>query len=452
MAGERIGRYLIFDEIAAGGMATVHLGRLEGDVGFSRTVAFKRLHPQFAKEPDFVSMFLDEARLAARISHPNVVQTLDVVAQDGALVLVMEYVRGESLAALLRTCRQRDVRPPPEVALAIACGALHGLHAAHEATDANGAPLGLVHRDVSPHNVLVGTDGVARMLDFGIAKAVSQLHTTRDGELKGKLAYMAPEQLEGEEATRRSDVYSAALVLWEALSARRCFEGDTLGAVVGQIRAGVAKPSTVADVPPEVDTIVAKGSAFDPNDRYPTARAMALDLEKLAQATASKVGAWVEELAADTLAARAQVIAKLERGEEANHAPVVSEGPVTGSMPVPIEPRAAAKRRITRERRILGAIAASVLGLGVGAYLWLAPARPPPPPPTESKEDPIADDPPEPSSTPSSITPAPTLAPPRESAKPASGVRRSTSPAKNCDPPFSLGPNGMKIPKPECFD
>src|SRR5262245_51026591 len=169
-----IGRYALHGELASGGMATVHLGRLLGPVGFSRTVAIKRLHAQYAQDPEFVSMFLDEARLAARIRHPNVVPTLDVVATSGELFLVMEYVPGESLSRLARAARDRMERMPPRIVSAIMSGVLHGLHAAHEAKSERGEPLGIVHRDVSPQNVLVGTDGVARVLDFGVAKAAGR--------------------------------------------------------------------------------------------------------------------------------------------------------------------------------------------------------------------------------------------------------------------------------------
>src|SRR5579863_8618035 len=198
-------------------MATVHIGRLIGPVGFSRTVAIKRLHPQHAKEPDFVSMFLDEARLAARIRHPNVVPTLDVVATEGELFVVMDYVPGESLSRLAAATFAAGARFPLRAVVSIMAGSLHGLHAAHEAKSERGEPLGIVHRDVSPQNILVGIDGVARVLDFGVAKAAGRLHTTREGELKGKLAYMAPEQLETGTLTRQSDVYAAAVVLWETL-------------------------------------------------------------------------------------------------------------------------------------------------------------------------------------------------------------------------------------------
>ncbi|MGH7280352.1 MAG: serine/threonine-protein kinase, partial [Polyangiaceae bacterium] len=232
-----MGRYALYAEIASGGMATVHFGRLLGPVGFSRTVAIKRLHPQFAKDPEFVSMFLDEARLAARIRHPNVVPTLDVVATQGELFLVIDYVQGESLSKLVRGARGRGQRVPPRIVATILSGSLHGLHAAHEARNERGEPLNIVHRDISPQNILVGTDGVARVLDFGVAKAAGRIQTTREGQLKGKLAYMAPEQLSGD-VSRKTDVYAAAVVLWEALTGRRLFTGENEAAILGKVISG----------------------------------------------------------------------------------------------------------------------------------------------------------------------------------------------------------------------
>src|ERR1041384_2481439 len=175
-----IDRYAIYDQVAAGGMAVVHLGRLLGQAGFSRTVAIKRLHPQFASDPDFVAMFLDEARLAVRVQHPNVVAPLDVLVEDGELLVVMEYISGETLAGLLRCMAPQDHAPAPVLASVLA-DALHGLHAAHEAKAEDGGPLDIVHRDVSPHNIIVGLDGVARVLDFGVAKAAMRSPLTKEG-------------------------------------------------------------------------------------------------------------------------------------------------------------------------------------------------------------------------------------------------------------------------------
>jgi serine/threonine-protein kinase len=178
-----LGRYAVYGEIASGGMATVHLGRLQGPAGFSRTVAIKRLHPQRARDPEFVAMMLDEARLAAGIRHPNVVSTLDVVASDGELFLVMDYVEGESLARLLKQSRAIGERVPLPIVSSIVTGMLWGLHAAHETKADDGTPLDIVHRDVSPQNVLVGIDGVARVVDFGVAKASRRVQGTESGQL-----------------------------------------------------------------------------------------------------------------------------------------------------------------------------------------------------------------------------------------------------------------------------
>src|SRR5580698_1424454 len=180
-----VGRYAIYGKIASGGMASVHFGRLIGGAGFSRTVAIKRLHPHLAEDPEVLSTIIDEARLAARIHHPHVVATLDVVSTGTDLLLVMEDIRGEALSRLMKLEAARGRRIPLPITAAIVVGSLHGLHAAHEATSDHGVPLGIVHRDVSPQNILVGVDGLARVIDFGVAKAAGRLQTTREGELKG---------------------------------------------------------------------------------------------------------------------------------------------------------------------------------------------------------------------------------------------------------------------------
>jgi eukaryotic-like serine/threonine-protein kinase len=310
------GRYALYAEIASGGMATVHIGRLMGTAGFSRTVAIKRLLPQLARDPDFVAMFMDEARVAARIRHPNVVPTLDVLAADGQLLLVMEYVHGESLGRLLRALRAEKKRVPPSIASAILCGVLHGLHAAHEAKSEDGEPLGIVHRDVSPQNVLVGIDGVARVLDFGIAKAAGRVQTTREGNVKGKFAYMAPEQMGGGTVGRAADVYAASVVLWETLTGERLFDADTEGQLAIRVMQGATRPpsSIAKEVSSALDAVVLRGLAVDPNVRYATARDMGTALEKACPpATAMAVGAWVESVAAVGLSARARAVTEIEK-------------------------------------------------------------------------------------------------------------------------------------------
>lgn len=311
-------RCTVLGELAAGGMATVQLGRLSGAAGFSRRVAIKTLHAHFAKDPDFLAMFLDEARLSGRIQHPNAVQVLDVIATGDDLHLVMEYVEGETVSKLARLSRERGERLPVEVAVAILIGALEGLHAAHEARSVDGTPLQLVHRDVSPQNILVGVDGLARILDFGIAKAVGRMQSTRSDQLKGKLAYMAPEQLGREPLDRRTDVFAAGIVLWELLTARRLFHADD---EVATFRRALA-----ADVPPprqlvpgldeRLEQVVLKALARQPGERFQTARDFAAALEMLQIAASPRdLALWVEATAAESLLARAQRIAELEAGQ-----------------------------------------------------------------------------------------------------------------------------------------
>ncbi len=237
MKQKRYGRYETLRLIASGGMASVYLGRALGAGGFERLVAIKVMHPHIAHERDFVSMFLDEARLAARIRHPNVVPTLDV-ASDGTFI-VMEYVEGASLFAISRMLREEEgALLPLPVALRIFIDGLEGLGAAHELKGADGELLNIVHRDVSPQNIIVGVDGISRITDFGVAHARSRITSTRGGQLKGKLPYMAPEQLRSEPVDRRTDVYAAGVVLWELLTGAPLFVGDSDAAIACSILDG----------------------------------------------------------------------------------------------------------------------------------------------------------------------------------------------------------------------
>lgn len=338
-APEVVDRYAIHDVIAAGGMATVHLGRLAGVAGFSRTVAIKRMHQHVAQDPDFVSMFLDEARLVARIRHPNVVPTLDVISSDGELFLVMEFVHGESLANLLRgdSVSQPAPRMRPRIAASIATGVLRGLHAAHEAKNERGEPLHIVHRDVSPQNIMVGVDGVPRVLDFGVAKAANRLQTTQKGQLKGKLAYMSPEQVRQADVDRRGDIFSVGAVLWEMLVGRRLYDGGNEMMVMNQLVH--EKPIEPSQADPELapyDAIVMTALQQDPDARFQTARQMAEAIEgAVPLASPSEVGDWVELTAGEALASRATRVAAIESGEMAPaaeaRAEMLSSGDISDS-------------------------------------------------------------------------------------------------------------------------
>lgn len=487
--GWQLGRYLLFDEIGAGGMATVHLGRLIGSAGFARTVAIKRLLPMFAKDPEFVSMFTDEARLASRMRHPNIAASLDVVTAENELFLVMEYIHGESLSRLLRTCAREKRFVPAPIGVAIVAAALTGLHAAHEATSERGEPLGVIHRDVSPQNIMVGTDGVARVLDFGVAKAAGRIQLTRNNEVKGKTAYMPPEQLRGRKIDRRADIYAASVVLWEVLALQRLFAGDTEGDTVGQVlEAEVPPPSRYAPgIPPELDALVLRGLSRDPNQRFSTAIEMASALERtVLLPTPREVGAWVESVGAETLVPRSELVRRIEELDTSAHRPsrkfrVRSEAPTIVDLEPPEMTGFAPKRADdpmptatdvdvapvrSRGRAALLALGA-VACVGVVAFAgWrlshtearqpnepgpttaMSFAASPAPPPTASSEP--APKPAEPVAKPSETSEkrAPRAAPPLRSSRPAPA--RGSRPAPNCDPPYIIDSDGIHIPKPEC--
>jgi serine/threonine protein kinase len=310
-------RYDVYGEIASGGMASVQYGRLFGPRGFSRAVAIKRLHPHLSQDPEFTSMFIDEARLSARLMHANIVHTLDVIEAPGEVALVMEYVHGESLWMLERVCRALAVQVPLRIGCAIMVSVLHGLHAAHETLDDAGQPLLVVHRDVSPQNILIGVDGVPRILDFGIAKAAGRVRDTKSGEIKGKLGYISTEQLQGEEACRRTDVYGAAVVLWEVLTGTLLFDGPNEQAVVKRVLSDqVAPPSQLRpEVPATLDAIVLRGLSRDRAARYATAQEMAVAIERaVGLATQSEVATWLRQVAGDRLDDRMRYLTALQEG------------------------------------------------------------------------------------------------------------------------------------------
>ncbi len=296
-------------------MATVHWGRLTGAEGFARTVAIKRVRRHFGADPEFAAMLVDEARLAARIQHPNVVSVLDVVSQDGELLLVMEYVHGATLAQLIRAARNAGLSMPIGVVSSVMVGLLEGLHAAHESVDERGVPLNLVHRDVSPQNVLVGADGITKVFDFGIAKARARSQVTHGGQIKGKLAYVAPEQLRLGVVDRRADLFAAGAVFWEALVGESPFPGETDLERLASILGGAARPPStrVPGIPRRLDEVVMRALRADPTERFETAREMAEAVEHaVPPASARDTGAWVQAVWGVELAERMRMLRTLE--------------------------------------------------------------------------------------------------------------------------------------------
>ncbi len=284
-AERHLDRFELIAEIASGGMATVYLARLSGVGGFQRFVAIKRLHPHLANDQEFVQMFLDEARLAARLHHPNVVPILEIGMSQQGYYLVMEYVEGDTLARILARSAQAGRMLPPQVSMRVCLDSLQGLHVAHEMKDDDGQPLNIVHRDVSPQNILIGMDGSARITDFGVARATTRLSTTRTGQLKGKLAYMAPEQARGGVVDRRADVFAMGIVTWECLAQKRLFKGegeaDTLNRVLYEPIPSLKQANP--DIPDAVEAVVMKALDRDPDKRYATASDLGDALEKAAR-------------------------------------------------------------------------------------------------------------------------------------------------------------------------
>jgi serine/threonine-protein kinase len=310
-----VGRYAIYDQIAAGGMAVVHIGRLLGQAGFARTVAIKRLHSQFAKDSEFVDMFLDEARLTARIQHPNVVAPLDVVTQDDQLLVVMEYVNGETFQQLIRSSKANAEGTNPAIICSIIRDVLYGLAAAHFAVSEDSVPLRIVHRDISPQNIMVGLDGVARVLDFGVAKATMRSHATKEGEIKGKISYMSPEQLMGRDVDSRTDLFATGVVLWEALTCRRLFRADDLALTMHQVLNSVVESTRMYNpaVSETLDKVVARALNRDPAKRFQTAREFAAALEAaVTLAPPGHVSDWVRRLGGAALARRVKKVAAIE--------------------------------------------------------------------------------------------------------------------------------------------
>ncbi|MCL4223778.1 MAG: serine/threonine protein kinase [Myxococcales bacterium] len=284
-AGTRLGRYELIRRLATGGMAELYLARAGGISGFEKLVALKRILPQYAQHEDFVRMFLDEARLTATIQHANVAQVYDIGQCDDGLFFTMEFVHGADLRTVLHALARRGQAMPLADALTIAIGAAAGLHAAHERCAADGAPLGIIHRDVTPSNVLVSFEGCVKLIDFGIAKAERRTTETRAGTLKGKIAYMSPEQCLGEPLDRRSDVFSLGIVLFEASTGTRLFRTDNEFAALRQIvdEDAPSPASRRPGYPPGLEAIVMRALRRDRAERYPTALALQLDLEELAR-------------------------------------------------------------------------------------------------------------------------------------------------------------------------
>ncbi len=311
----RLGNYEPLLELASGGMATVFIARHVGAKGFERLVVLKRVHPHLLGNREFTDMFTDEARIASLIHHPNVVAVIDVVESENELLLVMEYIESVALSTLLS--KAKNVGIPARIVVRIIADALAGLHAAHQALDMRGEPMELVHRDVSPQNIIVGKDGATRLIDFGIAHAADRLTQTKTGSLKGKLAYMAPEQASGLPSDRRVDIFACGVTLHEALVGKRLFRGENeLDTMRRIMDAPIPAPSSIlSSITPKLDAVVLRALERNPKTRYQTAAEFLDALESaVAPASVREVSAFMVEHCGPRLAERAQELQGILEG------------------------------------------------------------------------------------------------------------------------------------------
>ncbi|HEU4404922.1 MAG TPA: serine/threonine-protein kinase [Polyangiaceae bacterium] len=287
-----LGDYRVVDEIGIGGMASVHLARKDGAGGFQKWVAIKRIHPHLVEDDQFIHMFLDEARIAALISHANVAQVFDLGEDGGTYWIAMEYLHGEPLREVMRAVEEGGPRMGFEIASRIIADACEGLHAAHDLRGKNGEPMNLVHRDVTPHNLFVTYEGTTKVVDFGIAKVAGRLSSTRAGTLKGKLAYMAPEQVRGQEIDRRTDIFALGVVLWELTTGQRLFRMDSDLETLEKVQAcQVQPPSTLVEgYPSDLEAIALKALAKDRDKRFQTAREFSRALQQFIVRRGALVG------------------------------------------------------------------------------------------------------------------------------------------------------------------
>jgi eukaryotic-like serine/threonine-protein kinase len=275
-------RYRVIDKLESGGMAEVFRAESAGLEGFRKQVAIKRVLPHLGRNAKFISMFLDEARLSAQLSHSNCVQVFDIGVRDDAYFIVMEFVDGANLKSIATSMQNKGRTFPIPVATYIAHEICKGLSYAHELTDRSGVSLQLVHRDVSPPNVLVTKHGEVKIVDFGLAKASSQIEPSEPGIIKGKFAYLSPEAALGEDIDCRTDIFAVGIILWEMLASQRLFTGESDVQILNKVQA--AKVPSISrinrGVPPELETIVNRALARDRNERYANARELGQDLSR----------------------------------------------------------------------------------------------------------------------------------------------------------------------------
>jgi hypothetical protein len=464
-----VGRYRTILLLGQGGTADVHMAVADGPGGFRKLVVLKVLKAALSSDPELRAMFLNEARLAAQLHHPNVVQTYEVIEERNGPVIVMEYLDGEPLSNLI--VRGRGAGLTLALQLRVLVDALAGLHAAHELRDFRGAPLGVVHRDVSPHNLFVTVEGQAKVLDFGIAKLDRSLVETEVGTVKGKIRYMAPEQLRGDVLDRRADIYAAGVILWEALAGERMWRGFDDAAIRARVGAGdLPLPPSRPEAPPALARICRRALALDPCRRPPTALAMADELEgilaELGGASTRALGGLVAQLFEEPRRRRRAAVEEHVGRVMVEAARTTSEVlSVTGELP-PLPPPAPVAVRPPRWRpatvvaaSVLALVAASVIGRWEGSR----PARlasPSPailrsPAPSPSAPAAAAGAPLSPAAgeenAPPRVERAVSKRQPRAIARAVDAAPPTQNVAPDCAHPFFIDGEGIKKFRPECM-
>jgi len=417
---DRFGQYKILERIAAGGMAELSKARLSGAEGFQKIVAIKKILPHLADNEEFIAMFADEAKLAAQLNHPNIVHIFDLgKIESGGYFIAMEYVDGRDLRTILQSAKELGTPLPLPLAVYVASKIAAALDYAHRRKDVDGHDLNIVHRDVSPPNILISYEGDIKLCDFGIAKAASKAQQTQSGALKGKVQYMSPEQAWGRPIDKRSDIFSLGCVLYEMLTEQKLFRGDTDLSILEKVRAAqVGPPSAInPEVPKSLDALLAKALAREPDDRYANASEMLRDLEAVLYSYSPAPGSadlaiYLHRLQAEEAAiaesrareaSRSATPAQPEKKRKSKGAPVARRttgsitAPGTGTAPgvqpgvrreptapgvygAPPAARAAAERRSRAPLYALIGVAAIVLAAGVYWVLRPAPAVAPSPP------------------------------------------------------------------------
>src|ERR1700730_13039643 len=461
-----IGKYKLVRLIASGGMAEVYLARQAGAAGFEKLVCLKRILPHLARDKQFVEMFLNEARLAARLDHPNIVSIFDLGEANGNYFIAMEFIARPSPRAAAKRALERGERLPiPEIVKIVSMAAA-GLHYAHELTDASGKPLGLVHRDISPDNVLVHRNGAAKVVDFGIAKAASSSSSTRTGTLKGKIAYMPPEQLRGDPLDRRTDVFALGVVLYEMLAGRRPWAGDSEVSLIGRIMTEDPPPlSTLRpDAPAGLVAVLDRALAKDRAARYASCHDLQADLEALLVSlgqtiTQARISDFAKSYADPIAAPDEKTGASMQALEaEMNGTGEVRPVPARRVLGQPREPRTVVlPPPPARDRRGVAYGVAAFLSVaaigGAGGYVLLMRRGEPPPDPVPVERVAVIETAPGPATPEKKEEPPQVQEKPRpaETEPPPGAVAADPGPAKTApttQPPPAPAPPAPAFPAP----